>query len=335
MSLRLQPERRRQRCRRDRPQPSSRPRRISISASSVDHSRSAYSAGAAIGGSSRRSGQSAWNCGKRSAAIHSVACGARQLRHALVARQLGKPVVPARLRAASSAVRNPSQTSASCNSSALAGSGQASAADAGDRLGIEPADIGRGLRRQPAPAHHRLGPALLQRRVVEIGVGPRRQAPRARAARARSDRGRRRRCRPTSSRVSSRSSPSMSIASCEAVGDRLADQRMVGDLALADQVLGAGELVGEDRGDQVLGVHARELRRHLLAAAEARQCQRHARDPAPARDEHRRVEQRLDQHLPDAGRMQIARAPRRDRSCAPWSATARYCPRSPPPAARS
>ena len=32
---------------------------------------------------------------------------------------------------------------------------------------------------------------------------------------------------------------------------------MVGDLALADQVLGAGELVGEDHGQQVLGVHAR------------------------------------------------------------------------------
>ena len=59
----------------------------------------------------------------------------------------------------------------------------------------------------------------------------------------------------------------------EAIGDRLADQRMVGDLALADQVLGAGELVGEDRRDQVLGVHPRQLRRHFLAAAEARQGQ--------------------------------------------------------------
>ena len=31
------------------------------------------------------------------------------------------------------------------------------------------------LRRQPAPRHHRLGAALLERRVVEIGIGPRRQ----------------------------------------------------------------------------------------------------------------------------------------------------------------
>ena len=42
------------------------------------------------------------------------------------------------------------------------------------------------------------------------------------------------------------------------------------------EVLGAGDLVGKDRRDQVLGAHARELRRHLAAAAEARQRQRHA-----------------------------------------------------------
>ena len=62
----------------------------------------------------------------------------------------------------------------------------------------------------------------------------------------------------------------------QAVGDGLRDQRVVGHLALADQVLGAGKLVGEDRGEQVLGLHALELRRHLAAATEARQCQRHA-----------------------------------------------------------
>ena len=99
----------------------------------------------------------------------------------------------------------------------------------------------------------------------------------------------------------------MSIASFRQSAIGLTDQGMVGNLALADQVLGAGELVGKDRRDQVLGVHARELRRHLPAAAETRQRERHARDPAPARDEHRRIEQRLDQQRPDAGRMQVAR----------------------------
>ena len=72
----------------------------------------------------------------------------------------------------------------------------------------------------------------------------------------------------------------MSIASCRQSCDRLAHQRMIGDLALAGEVLGAGDLVGEDRGEQVLGVHALKLRRHLLAAAEARQRERDRRRPS-------------------------------------------------------
>ncbi len=81
---------------------------------------------------------------------------------------------------------------------------------------------------------------------------------------------------------------------------------MVGYLARADQVLAAGDLVGEDRADEILGAHAGELRRHLAAAAEARQGERDADRPAPAGGEHRRVEQRLDQHVADARRMEIA-----------------------------
>ena len=72
---------------------------------------------------------------------------------------------------ASASVRQPSHSSASCSSSALIGSGQASARTAGDRLGIEPAEVGGALRIAPAPRHHRLRPPLLERRVVEKGVG--------------------------------------------------------------------------------------------------------------------------------------------------------------------
>ena len=72
----------------------------------------------------------------------------------------------------------------------------------------------------------------------------------------------------------------MSIASFRQSAIVWPTSGMVGDLALADEVLGAGDLVGEDRRDQVLGVHARELRRHLRAAAEARQRQRHGRRPS-------------------------------------------------------
>ena len=179
-------------------------------------------------------------------------------------------------------------------------------AHARDRLGIEPAKVGRILRCEPAPAHHRLGPALLQRRVVEIGVGAGGQHLEGQRRRlgeiARDD--------PDGARLEpgEKSFQAFDVHRIvQAVGDRLADQGMVGDLALADQVLGAGELVGEDRRDQVFGPHARELRRHLPAAAEARQRQRHACDPAPARDEHRRIEQRLDQHRPHRGGMQVAR----------------------------
>ena len=129
-SLARQPERRGERVRRDRTQalePTAqdldqrivaRPRRVA-----------AVAAGATIAGLSVASGHSAWNCGRRSAAIQSVAPGLpSQPRHALVARQLREPLAPAgspglRLRPS---VTKPSQTSASCSSSAFAASGQAS-----------------------------------------------------------------------------------------------------------------------------------------------------------------------------------------------------------------
>ena len=68
----------------------------------------------------------------------------------------------------------------------------------------------------------------------------------------------------------------------------------------------AGDLIGKHRADQVLRLHARELRRHALAAANARQRQRNACDPAPANREHRRVEQGLDENGSRTRGMQIA-----------------------------
>ena len=60
----------------------------------------------------------------------------------------------------------------------------------GDRLGVEPAKVGRALRVAPAPGHDGLRPPLFKRRVVEEGVGSGRQRLQARAAKARSDRSR-------------------------------------------------------------------------------------------------------------------------------------------------
>ena len=63
----------------------------------------------------------------------------------------------------------------------------------------------------------------------------------------------------------------MSIASCRQSAIVCVDERMVGDLAVAgDDVLAAGELVGEDRGEEILGLHALDLRRDLASATEAR-----------------------------------------------------------------
>src|SRR5205085_8554448 len=50
-----------------------------------------------------------------------------------------------------------------------------------------------------------------------------------------------------------------------------------------------------------------KLRRNFFSASEARQRKRRGCSPAPARGEHRRVEQRLDQQWPDALRMEVAR----------------------------
>ena len=76
----------------------------------------------------------------------------------------------------------------------------------------------------------------------------------------------------------------MSIASCRQSLIACLVQRMIRDLTLADQILGAGDLIGENRRDQVLGLHPQELRRHFPAAAKSRQGER-----TPATQRHRVV----------------------------------------------
>jgi hypothetical protein len=91
----------------------------------------------------------------------------------------------------------------------------------------------------------------------------------------------------------------------QAVRDRLVGQRMIGHLALAHEILRAGDLVREYGRDQIFGLHAHELRRHLLVAAEPGQRKRDSRHPTPPRREHRCVEHGLDQQRPHACRMKI------------------------------
>ena len=165
-------------------------------------------------------------------------------------------------------------------------------ADAGYCFGVELAEVGRSLGVEPTPAHHGLGPALLQRRVVEIGIRPCRQHLEGK----RRGFGQIARDHTNSARLETGKQalePANVHGIVQAVRNGLSDQWMIGDHALADKIFGASELIGKDGRDQILSSHTRELRRHLLAAAEARQSKRHAGNPSPARDEHGRIEQGL------------------------------------------
>ena len=55
----------------------------------------------------------------------------------------------------------------------------------------------------------------------------------------------------------------------EAVANRLADQRVIGDLAVAGDVLQARGRVWEHRRHQIVGEHPLQLRRDLASAAAA------------------------------------------------------------------
>ena len=93
----------------------------------------------------------------------------------------------------------------------------------------------------------------------------------------------------------------------QAIAQRLIDQRMVGQLALAHEVLGTGDLVGKHDRQQIFRAQALQWRRNLFARAEPWQRQRGRRGPAPARRKHRRVEHRLNEQGTNAVRMQITR----------------------------
>src|SRR5262249_31328073 len=92
----------------------------------------------------------------------------------------------------------------------------------------------------------------------------------------------------------------------QAVRNDLIDQRVLGYLAVTTEVFGASQLIGKNAADQIFGGHARQLRWHFFAAAKTRDRQRHAGNPAPTRNEHWGIEQRLDQHVLDGGGVEVA-----------------------------
>ena len=121
----------------------------------------------------------------------------------------------------------------------VAGFGPHLVAHLPNRLGVELAQVGRAGGIHPAPRQHGLGAALLERRVVEEGIGPRGE-----------DFERERR---GFGEVAGRHFDGAAFQAREqgfeavdihrfvqAIIDRLPHQRMVGNLAVADDVFAAG-----------------------------------------------------------------------------------------------
>ena len=157
-------------------------------------------------------------------------------RHPPVLRQLRQPVAPARsgMRFVGAEESEPGQRIVQLVG--IGGLRPRLGSHPRDRLGIEPADVRRGLGREPAPAHHRLGPALLQRRIVEIGIGTRRQH----LERQRRGFGQVAGDDFDITRLDAREQAFEAgkvHRLVEAVADGLAHQRMIRDLAIAREVL--------------------------------------------------------------------------------------------------
>ena len=79
----------------------------------------------------------------------------------------------------------------------------------------------------------------------------------------------------------------------EAITNRLLHQWMIRDLAVANDVLQARELIRENCGQKIFRFHPLQRRGDFRAASKAWHGERTGRIPAPANREHWRVKQRL------------------------------------------
>ena len=158
---------------------------------------------------------------------------------------------------------------------------------------------------EPAAVPYGVGPPLLEGRVVQEGVGPGvedllghgrglAEVPRVHVH------------FPGLHRLQHSFQRRHVHGLVQAVLDGLGDQGMVRHLPVARDVLQARDLVGEHLGDQVLGHGPLYLRRHPVPAPAPQHGQGGRRVPAPAHLEHGRVEEGLDQDLPDRLRVEVA-----------------------------
>ena len=173
-----------------------------------------------------------------------------------------------------------------------------------DRLRIEAAQVRGLLHRQVAAGLNRQRAPLLGRRIVQEGVG----------LCAQDLLGQRRRAGQFAARhlhfagFDTAQQPGQPVDvhdAAQAVLQGLRNQRMVRNLPLAREILRAGKLIGEHRGQQVFGVRPLEEGRRPLAVAEAPHRQRDAGVPAPAARKDGSVEHGLGEHVRNRGPRQV------------------------------
>ena len=124
------------------------------------------------------------------------------------------------------------------------------AGDGGDGRGVEGAHAAR-VGAQRAPQLHRARPALLERRVVEkcVGIGVENLVAEGRRLRRVDGAG------LDGARLDAREHRAQPVEVhrlVQAVAHRLVDERVVGNADVAGEVLLAGDLVGEHRGEEVV-----------------------------------------------------------------------------------
>jgi len=171
----------------------------------------------------------------------------------------------------------------------------------GDGVCVEGAEICAGLGIEPATVDDGLGATLFEGRIVEKGIGTSVEDLLGELRRLGEVLG-----DELHLAIVNRPQEALDVHGLlEAVADRLLDQRVLWDLALSLDILEAGQLIGKNDRDQIVGVHSLQRRRHLATAAKALHRQGTTGVPTPAHVEKRRVEQRLSEDVTHRVRVQV------------------------------
>ena len=177
-------------------------------------------------------------------------------------------------------------------------------ADACDCLLIEPADFVEHCLGQHAAHLHRTRAALLERSVVEEGVGIGVQdLVRELRRHGRVD------CEAADRAAADAVDDAAQTVDVHRFGEdifhHLLNQRVIGNTDVAFEILGTGRDVGKDRREKIVAADTLNLRRNFLAALKAQQRQRTIGVPAPARGEDGRGQCGLLEDLLDGFRLQV------------------------------